>query len=496
MGRWANKYVIGLTGNIAMGKSLVRKMLENLGAYTIDADGLAHQAMAPGAPAYAPIIDSFGKWILDADKKIDRSKLGAVAFSHNEALNQLEKLTHPVVGQAIDILISRAKQPIVVVEAIKLVDGVLGDQVDSVWVVDATPENQLQRLITRRNMADWEAHKRIDTQNPQKDKLAKAKVVINNNGSPEEVWAQVQREWAKITAVAKQPAADEVRTVNVSKAAQDRDLMTRQMEAAAPSRQPAQPPATVAPSPAVPPSQAQPAQAQASQMQPAAQAPAAQAPTRPAAQPTQAPPQPQAQPAQSQPQTQAQTPIKKITQTLTQPPAAPAASTPVAAEPITKIDIRRGLPKNAEAIARLLTQYIGKQVSRMDIMMAFGEKSYLLAEAGGKVIGLAGFQVENLITRMDEFVIIPEAPVAAVTEALIGSVEEASKELQSEVGFMFMPRNAPQNVLQAFFDQGYERIEIDALKVPAWREAAAESQSADKQILMKKLRAERVLKPV
>ena len=198
MGRWANKYVIGLTGNIAMGKSLVRKMLENLGAYTIDADGLAHQAMAPGAPAFAPVVETFGKWILTPDGKIDRAKLGAVAFSHNEALNKLEAITHPVVGQAIDILITRAKQPIVVVEAIKMVDGILGDQVDAIWVVDASTEQQLQRLMTKRNMTDWEAHKRIDTQNPQTDKLARATVVISNSGSPEETWAQVQREWEQV----------------------------------------------------------------------------------------------------------------------------------------------------------------------------------------------------------------------------------------------------------------------------------------------------------
>src|SRR5215468_8063945 len=140
VGRWANKYVIGLTGNIGMGKSLVRKMLEHLGAYTIDADGLAHQVMAPGAPAYQPVIETFGKWILDKDNRIDRIKLGAVAFSHPEALTRLEALTHPIVGQGIDTLISRAKQPIVVVEAIKLVDGVLCCQVDAVWVVDSTPQ--------------------------------------------------------------------------------------------------------------------------------------------------------------------------------------------------------------------------------------------------------------------------------------------------------------------------------------------------------------------
>src|SRR5258708_3262318 len=120
-----------------MGKSLVRKMLEHAGAYTIDADGLAHQVMAPGAPAYQPVIETFGKWILDKDGRVDRTKLGAVAFSHPEALARLEALTHPVVGQGIDTLITRAKQPIVVVEAIKLVDGVLGQQVDAIWVVDA-----------------------------------------------------------------------------------------------------------------------------------------------------------------------------------------------------------------------------------------------------------------------------------------------------------------------------------------------------------------------
>src|SRR5215831_20717250 len=130
VGRWANKYVIGLTGNIAMGKSLVRKMFEHLGAYTIDADGLAHQVMVPGAPAYGPVIETFGKWLLDKDNRIDRSKLGAVAFSHPEALARLEALTHPIVGQGIDTLISRAKQPIVVIEAIKLIDGTLGSQVD------------------------------------------------------------------------------------------------------------------------------------------------------------------------------------------------------------------------------------------------------------------------------------------------------------------------------------------------------------------------------
>jgi hypothetical protein len=96
---------------------------------------------------------------------------------------------------------------------------------------------------------------------------------------------------------------------------------------------------------------------------------------------------------------------------------------------------------------------------------------------------------------MDEFGVIPEAPVAPVAEALIGAMEDASKELQSEVGFMFVPVSA-NNLAQAFVDNGYEKVSLESIKVPAWREAAVESQPANTQILSKKLRAERVLKPL
>ena len=80
MSRWPNKFVIGLTGNIAVGKSVVRQMLQHLGAYTIDADSLSHRAMAPGAPAYKPIVETFGQFILDAEKNINRQMLGTIAF--------------------------------------------------------------------------------------------------------------------------------------------------------------------------------------------------------------------------------------------------------------------------------------------------------------------------------------------------------------------------------------------------------------------------------
>lgn len=447
MGRWANKYVIGLTGNIAMGKSVVRKMLEHLGAYTIDADGLAHQTMAPGAPCYQPVIETFGKWILDKEHKIDRAKLGAVVFSHPEALALLEQITHPVVGQGIDTLVSRAKQPIVVVEAIKLLEGALASQVNTIWVVDATPELQLARLLEKRGMSVEEARKRIAGQNLQTDKLALAKVVLHNNGPLEDLWTHVQTEWTKLMQSLKvAQAGDEVQRVTVASSI------------AAPS-------APAAPTPAAPAAAIKPG--------------TGKLPSIPPKTGSLTPP--------------PTIPVRPQQPTTTPPPAAPSAP---AAAASTTVDIRRGMPKNAESIAQLINLMSGKNLGRGDVMQAFGEKSYLLAELNGKLLGLAGFQVENLITRVDEFFIVPGGPSDVIARALIQSVEDASKQLQSEVGFVYLPLSAAPQLIQSFVGSGYEPMELDAIKVPAWRDAAQESQPPNTRIMAKKLRPDRVLKPL
>jgi dephospho-CoA kinase len=85
MSAWPGKYVIGLTGNIATGKSVVRKMLEHLGAYGIDADALAHRAIANDAPGFQPVLDIFGSWVLAADGQIDRTRLAKIVFRFRSA---------------------------------------------------------------------------------------------------------------------------------------------------------------------------------------------------------------------------------------------------------------------------------------------------------------------------------------------------------------------------------------------------------------------------
>ncbi len=198
MSHWPGKYVIGLTGNIATGKSVVRRMLEQLGAYTIDADMLAHRAIAKGAPGYQAVIDTFGKWILDANGEINRERLGRLVFSDAEALKKLEAIVHPLVFQAIDVMVRRASQPIVVIEAIKLLETELRFACDAIWVVHAPTDVQLERLVQKRQMSREEALRRIQAQTPQQEKIAQAQVAIENRGSYEELWKEVSHHWQAI----------------------------------------------------------------------------------------------------------------------------------------------------------------------------------------------------------------------------------------------------------------------------------------------------------
>jgi dephospho-CoA kinase len=195
MSAWSGKYVIGLTGNIATGKSVVRKMLEHLGAYGIDADALGHRAIAKDAPGYKPVIDTFGKWILAPDGQIDRTKLARVVFADPDALDQLEAIVHPLVRQAIDLLVRRSSQRVIVIEAIKLLEGPLRQACDTVWVTYAQKSTQISRLTQKRGLSVAVAHQRINSQSPQEDKVASANTVIQNEGSFEDTWQQVTAAW-------------------------------------------------------------------------------------------------------------------------------------------------------------------------------------------------------------------------------------------------------------------------------------------------------------
>lgn len=186
------KYLIGLTGNIATGKSTVANMLRDLGATVINADALTHELQRKGTPAYAAIITAFGGTVLSAAGEIDRQALGSIAFSDPEKLKQLEAIMHPAVAVESQRRIAAALTPIVVYEAIKLIEAGRASMCDAIWVVTARYEVQLERLTRDRKMSAAAARTRIEAQPPQSEKIKWASVVIDNSGSIGDTRRQVE----------------------------------------------------------------------------------------------------------------------------------------------------------------------------------------------------------------------------------------------------------------------------------------------------------------
>jgi dephospho-CoA kinase len=377
MGAWPGKVILGLTGNIATGKSVVRKMLEHLGAYGIDADALAHRAMAQGAPGYQPVVDAFGQWIIGSDGQIDRSRLGRVVFSDAAALARLEAILHPLVRQAIDLLVRRAPQKVIVIEAIKLLEGPLNAACDSIWVTTAPYEVQVARLVQKRGLTPETARQRIHAQAPQEAKLAQAQIVIHNAGSFEDTWRQVQAGWLKVL-----PGIG-----------------------------------------------------------------------------------------------------------IEPPPVKPA--------PGGQTVVERAGPRQAQEIADLVTRLSkGRHpMTREDAMAAFGEKAFLLLRANGRLIGMAGWQVENLVARTSDLYLEPGQALGEMMRILMDAIERASDELQCEVVLMFLPPHLArqETVWNAL---GYTLRAPQNLGVRAWQEAAVESMPPGTVMLFKQLRTDRVLRPI
>ena len=376
--KWPGKYVIGLTGNIATGKSVVRKMLEHLGAYGIDADALGHRAISKGAPGYQQVIEMFGKWIVDPDGQINRSRLGRIVFTDPEALERLEAIVHPMVLQAVDLIVQRSTQAIIVIEAIKLLESNLHLSCDSVWVSVATPQHQINRLVHGRGLSENDARQRVQVQSPQERKIASANIVIKNNGTYTETWRQVTAAWQKVVPVAAEPA-----------------------------------------------------------------------------------------------------------------PAQPAVA------PRGEWTVERGRPRHSGEIAGFITRIARDRhhTTTDDIMAAFGEKAFLLLQLDRKLVGVVGWQVENLVARTTDVYLDPNVPTINAMPTLMSEMERASRDLQCEASLLFLPAHLAQT--EAVWKQlGYDRRAPETLSVQAWQEAAKESYVPGTVLFFKQLRQDRILRPI
>lgn len=191
-------FLIGLTGNIATGKSEAAQILAELGALVIDADRVAHEVMRPGGPAYDAVVEAFGREVLAADATIDRARLGEVVFRDPIALQRLEAAVHPSTIAEVDRRIARASEPVVVVEAIKLIEAGMHRYYDALWVVTAPRSVQISRLVTTRGLTEREAALRVDAQSPQEEKAEQADVIIVNDGDLDTLREKVKAAWAQI----------------------------------------------------------------------------------------------------------------------------------------------------------------------------------------------------------------------------------------------------------------------------------------------------------
>lgn len=194
------KHVIGLTGNIATGKSTVVEMLADLGAEAIDGDQIVHDLMGPGSPLAAEIRARFGDATINADDSINRPALGAIVFSDPAKLRELEALTWPPVVGRKRAAIYEPGPDVLILDAIKLFEAGMAEDCDEVWVVTAPRERQIERIMARNKVDRTEAERRIDAQPPQEEKVARADLVIDNGGSLDDTRRQVLAAWQRLTA--------------------------------------------------------------------------------------------------------------------------------------------------------------------------------------------------------------------------------------------------------------------------------------------------------
>ncbi len=193
--------LIGLTGNIASGKSEVAKMLAERGATIIDADVLAREAVRPESLALKDIVKRWGKDVLQQDGSLDREALRQIVFADQNELDALNRIVHPGVIRMQDREVARAKErgdPIVVCVIPLLFERNLVDEFDAIVLVDAARPLRLERLVTTRGLEETEAMNMIAAQMPAELKRARADHCIDNNGSLEDLERDVDALWSSL----------------------------------------------------------------------------------------------------------------------------------------------------------------------------------------------------------------------------------------------------------------------------------------------------------
>ena len=187
--------VIGLTGGIGTGKSEVARILEEIGAYIIDADRLGHSAYLPHSEIWEEVVKEFGDGVLLPDEEIDRKKLGSIVFNDPVQLAKLNEIMHPRMGQMVANIIEGLDAEVVVVEAALLLEAGWDALVDEVWCTGASEDVVIDRLKARNGLNKEEAQKRINAQMSVDERKSRSQVMIENNGDLAQLTAVIEQIW-------------------------------------------------------------------------------------------------------------------------------------------------------------------------------------------------------------------------------------------------------------------------------------------------------------
>lgn len=453
--QWPRKTIIGLTGNIATGKSAVMQLAEEAGAMTIDADAVVHSIMDHDTSMQAAIAVAFGAQVRLPDGRVNRSALGELVFKDAAALRDLEQMIHPAVRKEVAARIDQSDKSVVIIEAIKLLEGELKGMCDQIWVTRCPAQRQIERLVICRGMDPAAAKQRVEMQSSQEAKIAMADVVFDTHSTLENTRKQFLLAWRRVFGadpIMKVKLADVPVTVNASG-------VTSSPLATAPSQA----------------ATARPREKSAQSEKPVPQPTAAAKPT-------------------PKPATTANVTAGAVARP--QPIASITPTTP-AKEGAEDMTIRRARPSDVPAILLHLNKATGGQVrmSRAELLMALGDRSYFIAQSGTNIYIVAGWHIENLIARVDQLYIHPPEAVNFAFDPVLKDIEKSAIQHFCEIVVVFLPNDQVDRLGGYLAFNEYQILDVEHLP-RVWKQAVQETQPANTLAMIKILREDRITSPI
>lgn len=457
------KLILGLTGNIATGKSAVLRLAGYKGALTIDADKLVHHIMDTDQGVQEKVSAAFGSRVRRENGRIDRKVLSNIVFYDRAAMRDLEAMLHPAVRQYIFQQIDETEATIIMVEAIKLLEGDIADACHQIWVTRCSEDVQMERLRVCRGLDADSASLRIHTQSSQEEKVAVADVVIETEGLLVDTERRFNLFWDRLP----NPAtvkAKEVRIVPV--------LTT-------PASPPAQKPADKSG-----------AKLDLSRLKGAGAKLQAKREREKSGQAKDKDTDKVATTAES----------PTVDPIPMAPPPLPAVDVPFTLiEPEERpddLEVRRARPSDIPSILLLIHKATDGAVrmKRADLMMALSERSYFIGQVGAAISAVFGWSIESGVTKIDQIYVHPPEAAGLTGPAIIEEIGKSAFQHMCELLVVFLPKGGPNYLLELFESQGYRTADIDKM-VGSWRQSIEEAQPPNTDFLIKVL-AQRESHPV